>query len=270
MPIVNGSYVYQNLGSDSTNIQQQAFGPDWKPTKKDMSDYSAAAYNYMMKQQEQAYNLELWNLQNEYNSPAAQMARYQDAGLNPNLIYSQQNSASSPSAASAPTFRSSGIHAKGVQNALNAIQQIVGVVKSARDTYDYMKYGAESSAWQRNLLRENSEGQALGNYWQRYLLGMEGEGSTIPGSPRAEQYSAQTKLSQTQEQARQAYIDQVKEMVKLYPDQNARTRALKELDDYRLHILKGQNDFLLNIHTGSEMFDAFLRMMIYFGMQNAF
>lgn len=33
------------------------------------------------------YNLEFWRMQNEYNHPAAQMARLEDAGLNPNLIY---------------------------------------------------------------------------------------------------------------------------------------------------------------------------------------
>lgn len=33
-----------------------------------------------------------WNLQNAYNSPAAQMQRFKDAGLNPNLIYGQGNS----------------------------------------------------------------------------------------------------------------------------------------------------------------------------------
>lgn len=35
------------------------------------------------------WNLEMWHRQNEYNSPIQQMARYQEAGLNPNLIYSQ-------------------------------------------------------------------------------------------------------------------------------------------------------------------------------------
>lgn len=34
-----------------------------------------------------------WNLQNEYNSPAAQMERFKAAGLNPNLIYGQTNEA---------------------------------------------------------------------------------------------------------------------------------------------------------------------------------
>lgn len=35
-----------------------------------------------------------WNRQNEYNSPAAQMQRFKDAGLSPHLIYGQTNTAS--------------------------------------------------------------------------------------------------------------------------------------------------------------------------------
>lgn len=46
-------------------------------------------------------NLDQWNRQNEYNSPAAQMKRFEEAGLNPNLIYSQGNSGN---AASSPQF----------------------------------------------------------------------------------------------------------------------------------------------------------------------
>lgn len=37
--------------------------------------------------------LDDWNRQNEYNSPRAQMQRFQEAGLNPNLIYGQTNTA---------------------------------------------------------------------------------------------------------------------------------------------------------------------------------
>lgn len=37
--------------------------------------------------------LEDWNRVNVYNAPKQQMQRYQDAGLNPNLIYGQQNNA---------------------------------------------------------------------------------------------------------------------------------------------------------------------------------
>ena len=46
----------------------------------------------------QNYNRLMWNMSNEYNTPANQMARFQSAGLNPNLIYGQMNqSASAPS-----------------------------------------------------------------------------------------------------------------------------------------------------------------------------
>lgn len=42
--------------------------------------------------------VEMWNMQNEYNSPEAQMNRFKAAGLNPHLIYGQGN----PGNASAP------------------------------------------------------------------------------------------------------------------------------------------------------------------------
>lgn len=46
-----------------------------------------------IKRQREAFrqNLAMWNLQNEYNTPKAQMARYREAGLNPNLMYGQGN-----------------------------------------------------------------------------------------------------------------------------------------------------------------------------------
>lgn len=68
------------------------------------SQRRAFKYNTQLQQQQAEYQkqaaeigwqrqLEAWNMENEYNSPAAQMQRYQDAGLNPNLIYGQSNTA---------------------------------------------------------------------------------------------------------------------------------------------------------------------------------
>lgn len=45
--------------------------------------------NERMQQKQNAWNLEMWNRNNEYNSPAAQMQRLQAAGLNPDLMYGQ-------------------------------------------------------------------------------------------------------------------------------------------------------------------------------------
>jgi hypothetical protein len=45
------------------------------------------AFSREMYQQQKADNIQFWNMQNEYNSPEAQMARLKGAGLNPNMLY---------------------------------------------------------------------------------------------------------------------------------------------------------------------------------------
>jgi hypothetical protein len=44
-------------------------------------------------QQNKRNAIELWNMQNAYNTPKQQMQRFAEAGLNPNLIYKQSNEA---------------------------------------------------------------------------------------------------------------------------------------------------------------------------------
>ena len=73
-------------------------------------------------------NLEQWNRENQYNSPAAQMERYKRAGLNPNLIYSQQNTAGGSPQMSAPQIAPVTGHAQGLQNAFNTISQMANFV----------------------------------------------------------------------------------------------------------------------------------------------
>lgn len=51
--------------------------------------------NERMQQQQNKWNLELWQLNNDYNSPAAQMQRLKAAGLNPDLMYGQNSGGAS-------------------------------------------------------------------------------------------------------------------------------------------------------------------------------
>lgn len=48
--------------------------------------------NIRLAKEARDYDLQKWHLQNEYNTPAAQMQRYKEAGLNPNLIYGNGSS----------------------------------------------------------------------------------------------------------------------------------------------------------------------------------
>lgn len=45
--------------------------------------------NIRLANEQMAWNERMWNMQNEYNTPAQQMQRISEAGLNPNLMYSQ-------------------------------------------------------------------------------------------------------------------------------------------------------------------------------------
>lgn len=64
-----------------------------------------SAGNNQMKLAQYQYDkaVEMWNRQNEYNAPKAQMARLSEAGLNPNLVYGSGN-VSGNTSAQAPTY----------------------------------------------------------------------------------------------------------------------------------------------------------------------
>ena len=71
--------------------------------------------------------LEDWYRQNAYNTPKAQMRRFEAAGLNPNLIYGQQNTAGGIDTSAPPTVESplSGLNVEGAVNAsLNRMIQL--------------------------------------------------------------------------------------------------------------------------------------------------
>jgi len=53
------------------------------------TNQSQLSYSREMYDKQRADALADWNRQNQYNSPAAQMTRFKEAGLNPNLIYGQ-------------------------------------------------------------------------------------------------------------------------------------------------------------------------------------
>lgn len=48
--------------------------------------------NIALAEKSYQHDIDMWNRQNQYNSPAAQMQRFKDANLNPNLMYGQGSS----------------------------------------------------------------------------------------------------------------------------------------------------------------------------------
>lgn len=72
--IAAGTSLLNNIFQSSTNTSNQRFA-------------------VQQAQQQRQWALEDWDKQNAYNSPVAQMTRFKQAGLNPNLIYGQTNTA---------------------------------------------------------------------------------------------------------------------------------------------------------------------------------
>ena len=78
-----------------------------------------------------AYNLEMWNRQNQYNHPVQQMARLKQAGLNPNLVYGGGVSGAAGMAdkitpAKAPDYK--------MDNPLNSINQFANLKQTSAQT----------------------------------------------------------------------------------------------------------------------------------------
>lgn len=97
--------------NDSTNRMNYRIAQQTNLANRQLSEY------------EWSKNLEMWNLQNEYNSPSAQMQRLKDAGINPNLALSN---VSSGTATTLPKYQ-----AAGMQGAVMTPSQARAYYKSA-------------------------------------------------------------------------------------------------------------------------------------------
>lgn len=86
----------------------------------------ARRYSTYMYDRQRADALADWNMQNEYNSPQAQMARLKAAGLNPMLVYgsgSQVSAASTPRGASEGHWQPQRVSVQGgLQGTMQAFQ----------------------------------------------------------------------------------------------------------------------------------------------------
>lgn len=89
-----------NAGANAAAIQQQNAANLRIAKLNNKANFKLAQYQFDK-------NLDMWYRQNAYNTPAAQMQRFADAGLNPNLIYGQ---GSAGNASSAPSYQAPEFH----------------------------------------------------------------------------------------------------------------------------------------------------------------
>lgn len=95
--------ISATAGAASSAVSEVRSQKKWEKRQKLLEEQQIRAekrqYDYNKQLQDYVYgqNLEQWNRENAYNTPAAQMQRFKGAGLNANLIYGSENlAANSP------------------------------------------------------------------------------------------------------------------------------------------------------------------------------
>lgn len=154
-----GSVTAGALGNLATGALSGIFGAS-SVKAQNRAQMKLAEYQY-------SKQLEQWNRQNEYNSPKAQMQRYKDAGLNPNLIYSQ---GSNGNATSSPEFQAPNLQSNA-QYSSAAAGSIGGAIGTYQNLANLQQQINESNARISNLNAQATytKARALTEYWNKFI-----------------------------------------------------------------------------------------------------
>lgn len=112
--ILNETFSDKHL-KDAQNFSLMQGDIDWQRQQTAFNMSNQRADDVWNRQQ--AANLAQWERENAYNSPAAQMQRFKEAGLNPHLIYGQSNTGGSIATANLDSASMGGGSSSGVTQA---------------------------------------------------------------------------------------------------------------------------------------------------------
>lgn len=118
-------------------------------------------------------NLDMWNRQNDYNTPLQQMERLKDAGLNPNLMYGQGNVGN---ASGAPEYHAPNMQAYTSFGDFGASQAANQLMQGLNGFAQIKKTEAETAAIRQNTqnMQVQNEGFQLRNAYQLLLNDAQG------------------------------------------------------------------------------------------------
>lgn len=124
-----------------------------------MAGLQMANENQNIEKQNQ-FNIDMWKMQNEYNSPQAQMRRLSDAGLNPNLMYGMGNVGN---ATSAPDKK-----APDYSKSIDYLSKAFNIQNLAKGFQELRQHKALADIAEVNAQREFDHYQADKDFGQRY------------------------------------------------------------------------------------------------------
>lgn len=177
-----------------------------------------------------------WNRQNQYNAPAAQMQRYKDAGLNPHLIYGQQNTAPAVRSSSVDTPKYMAPQIDPLQAVQSAQQMKLLKAQIANVEANTLKANSETNwrnvntDWLKEVLPYKSEqeyqkGRQLGYMADKTLFEKYAIEKTL--QPKINQMIANTNLAPYKQAQLSQYVENQKKVQELlgYKIQSAKYEA---------------------------------------------
>lgn len=139
------------------------------------SQSSANSSNKNLAQYKYDKDLEMWNRQNNYNTPSAQMQRYAQAGINPNIIASQGNAGN---ATGMPEYSAPDIKAYNGWNDLGASAVSQAIIQKYQ--LDNQTRSTDSQISTNNALQSKYNAEARNTimkteteYWQSIIKAKE-------------------------------------------------------------------------------------------------
>jgi hypothetical protein len=113
-------------------------------------------------------NVEIWKMQNEYNSPKQQMARYNEAGLNPNLMYDKGTSGNSQTI---PQYQALATSGEVFGQSVAGLQGLIGIQQKKEDLAlaKINRDIADNTSGYKQMIQRYQSMMASTEYWQKEL-----------------------------------------------------------------------------------------------------
>ena len=155
-----------NLASMPSLPQAPTVASFHKDNKSKAAQVSAQIQSsYDLAKYQNDYNYWSWQQQNDYNSPVAQMQRFKEAGLNPNLIYKQGDNGNSSSMQGAASPQQ-GVTAAFSQANSMAMAKMQNKVALLNAIGDVIKKGADTASMLNGLRSEIPQASYTASYYR--------------------------------------------------------------------------------------------------------
>lgn len=202
------------------------------------SQKKANETNLKIAREANQHEVDMWNMANAYNSPTEQMKRYQEAGLNPRLMYGSGNvgNASKP-----PTVHKSSVESvfKGIDNPIlaPALQQYMQIKETKARTDNIQ---ADTEIKEQRVINEGIRNGIL----------------TVENLTKNLDYKKKSKLFDTQVSVAESQLEKVKQDVMKLKIETERSRISKEMEEtLKKYNLTPSDNVMLRLMLSNEKHD---------------